>query len=215
MSLSLQRIVLWYALLGAALALYAANEVARAARRDEAERARREQLLAQREEVLARAAAKQAAAEGLVAGRLSLPQAAARFRDLNAGDPPARRRERLRTQATDSEEVCACREAIAQVRSLPGHAPEQQATAARLEEELARRLSCGGLRLPAAGATGPARSPCPMPWGPDTIRLIPPARMGREVNRQAEHHARVLPSPSTAARRAVPRAGPPPHGPRK
>jgi hypothetical protein len=148
MSVSLQRGVLCCALLGAPLALYQMSEDAGDAPGQEQLLARRERLLAQREEVLAREAAKQAAAEALAAGRLSLPEAAARFRELDAADSPAMRRERLKTHATDSEEVCACREAIAAVRTLPGDRPGREAAAARLEEELACRLACGELGLP-------------------------------------------------------------------
>ena len=76
------------------------------------------------------------------AGRLSLWEAAARFRDLNAPDPVIVEATRLTWEGRPYEE-CLCRNVIRYVRR-DGH-PD---LADRLEKELGMRLKDGPLRLP-------------------------------------------------------------------
>jgi hypothetical protein len=94
--------------------------------------------------------AKRAVVSELLAGRLTLLEAAARFRDLDAGLPEFR--DLLLQRYPDVPyEVAVCRQVIEQARSVPRvRTPEQEASiVARLEAELQAHLDCeGGLRLP-------------------------------------------------------------------
>lgn len=109
-----------------------------------AERANREQQrrwqrgLLEREAVLAREAGKRAVAEGLADGRLTLDEAGARIRALNAGDTAYMRRMRLERWGARTEEEAGRREAIAEVRLLSRRRPECAGVADCLEEELRR-----------------------------------------------------------------------------
>jgi hypothetical protein len=92
---------------------------------------------------------KQRLAGEVIAGRLSLREAAARFRGLD-GQPPAACGEGLRaTFPGASDDECRCRAVLSYVRvetSLrPGADP---AVADRLEAELRGLLERGDLRLP-------------------------------------------------------------------
>jgi hypothetical protein len=96
-----------------------------------------------------RAAEKRALARAVIAGRLSLLQAAARFRDLNAR-PPAFPWEAFRqTYPGDSDDERHGREVIQFVRQevqlRPGAGP---AMVGRLEAELQGLLERGNFRLP-------------------------------------------------------------------
>jgi hypothetical protein len=85
----------------------------------------------------------------VIAGRLSLLEAAARFRDLDE-QPPAARREVLRCAYPGaSDDECRCRAVLQYVwveaRDRPGADP---AVAKRLEAELRGLLGHGDVRLP-------------------------------------------------------------------
>ena len=86
----------------------------------------------------------------LLAGCVTLPEAAARFRDLDAGLPEIR--DRLVQQYPGMPyEVALCRQVIEYARGeLRLRAPEQvESVVARLEAELQARLECeAGLCLP-------------------------------------------------------------------
>lgn len=118
----------------------------------EQEDRRMRELLVRREAVLAREAAKRAVAADLAAGRLCLPEAGARVLALDAADTDWMRQARLRKTATDSAEVCACREVIEEVRLLLGGRPECDAVVGRLEGELECRLCSQELRRPGVEA---------------------------------------------------------------
>jgi hypothetical protein len=96
-----------------------------------------------------RADQKQALAIAVIEGRLPLPQAAARFRDLNA-QPPTYNWAAFRLfYPGDSDDERHCREVIEfvrqDVRQRPGTDP---AAVGRLEAELQGLLEQGNFRLP-------------------------------------------------------------------
>jgi hypothetical protein len=94
--------------------------------------------------------AKCAVVTELLADRLTLLEAAARFRELDAGMPEARDR-LLQAYPGVPYEVALCQQVIAHARSeLKVRAPEQvKSVVARLEAELQAHLECeAGLRLP-------------------------------------------------------------------
>jgi hypothetical protein len=103
---------------------------------------------------------KVAVAQDLAAGRLSLPEAAARCRDLDRQNPGFNWEEFRRTTPGASDEERHCREAIRLLRTnLPlGHSATEE-LARRLAAALQADLERGTLRLP--GAEGPDGSPTP------------------------------------------------------
>lgn len=104
--------------------------------------------------VLRRTAEKGRLAAQVAEGRLALPDAAARFRDLDRQPPPLRWDQFRREYPGRSDEERHCREVIRYVRVLPDR-PERGAVAARLEGELRDLLDRGDLRLPEAPPIGP------------------------------------------------------------
>jgi hypothetical protein len=96
-----------------------------------------------------RSAEKRALARAVLAGRLPLPQAAARFRDLNA-QPPAFPWEAFRqTYAGDSDDERHGREVLQFVRREVQQRPgADSAVVGRLEAELQGLLEHGNFRLP-------------------------------------------------------------------
>jgi hypothetical protein len=90
-----------------------------------------------------RTLAKHAVVTELLAGRLTLREAAARFRELNADDPNIRDR-LAQVYQGDSYEVALFRNVIEHARSeMRLRAPEQVASVvARLEAELQEYLEC-------------------------------------------------------------------------
>jgi hypothetical protein len=96
-----------------------------------------------------RSAAKNGVTEDVAAGRLTLLEGAARFRDLDASAPEGYRRawRQLAKGASDDERYC--RQVLgylaAVLRNRPGGGA---AVRGRLEAELRRRLERGELRLP-------------------------------------------------------------------
>jgi hypothetical protein len=85
----------------------------------------------------------------VIAGRLSLLEAAARFRDLDEQRPAASRQARCATHAGASDDECHCRAVLqyvgAEVELRPGADP---GVAERLDAELRSLLEQGNLRLP-------------------------------------------------------------------
>jgi hypothetical protein len=97
-----------------------------------------------------RVQAKRAVVTELLADRLTLGEAAARFRELDA-DMPETRDRLVQHYPGVPYEVAMCRQVIEQARSvLRVRAPEQvERVVARLEAELEAHLECeAGLRLP-------------------------------------------------------------------
>jgi hypothetical protein len=95
--------------------------------------------------LLARAFHKQAAADDVLAGRLTLLQAAARFRDLNR-QPPEFHWELFRAQTPGmSDDERHCRAVIDLIRR---DRTVESAAIARLEQELEGHLRRGTLDLP-------------------------------------------------------------------
>jgi hypothetical protein len=92
-----------------------------------------------------RMAAKREAASEVIAGDLSLLEAAARFRDINAGAPNYRQRMALNYPDTSYEELL-CRQVIAAVESvLEQQAPEQvDDVVEQLRQELRQHLERDG-----------------------------------------------------------------------
>jgi hypothetical protein len=115
-----------------------------AQRADREQQRLRQRGLAEREAVLAQEAAKRAVAEDLADGRVTLDEAAARVRALNAGDTEAMRRARLEATGARTEEEAARREAVVLLRVLSCRRPECAGMADRLEEELGPPLSRTG-----------------------------------------------------------------------
>ncbi len=117
-------------------------------RRLDKERVRGEGLERQRQAVLARMAAKDRVVAELVAGRLTLSQAAARFRGLSVALPDGAHPPGAEGR-TEGERLC--REVMARAAVwLADHAPDRAAAvAARLEAELRQQLGRDGtVRLP-------------------------------------------------------------------
>jgi hypothetical protein len=122
----------------------------------EAEQQRGDGLDTQLEEVTRRIDSKQHVTVEVIAGRLSLTAAAARFRDLTAGSAEALEHLRFAFDGADDDERF-CRAVIAWVRTaLRDRSPEEsERTAARLEAELQDRLRRDGrVTLPAAPRPG-------------------------------------------------------------
>jgi hypothetical protein len=109
-------------------------------------------------QAMQRAVEKQRLAAEVVEGRLSLVAAAARFRDLNAGEP-AFNWQALRTTYPDcSDDERHCQEVLSFVRIELQQRPEAaRALVERLEAELRDLLGRGDFRLP--GPTPPAAAP--------------------------------------------------------
>jgi hypothetical protein len=101
------------------------------------------------EEALRRVAAKEETVRGVVEGRLTLGQAAARFRALDAGAPPSTRQVLAeRFPAVPEDERC-CREVIAWVAADEEKRPDGgPGLARRLAAELDDAVRHGGLSLP-------------------------------------------------------------------
>jgi hypothetical protein len=118
-------------------------------RRLEETRLRGEELDRRREALLRRIAAKERVVAELVAGRLTLLQAAARFRDLKGEPPDLAAPPGLACGCSEGERLC--REVMAWADGwLAEQAPQRAAAvAARLEAELRRhRDRAGMVRLP-------------------------------------------------------------------
>jgi hypothetical protein len=121
--------------------------------RMEAELRRGDDLEGRLDEVTRRIDAKTRVTEEVVAGRLGLLEAAARFRDLTGGSAEALRHLRGAYDGADDDERF-CRAVIAWARtSVPDRTPgEPGPTAPRLEAELRDRLRRDGrVTLPAPG----------------------------------------------------------------
>jgi hypothetical protein len=105
--------------------------------------------------------AKESVVAQVIAGRLTLLKAAARFRDLNADLPQVSHWLELRYPGVPYE-LALCRQIIDNVRDeLRQHAPDQEdAIVSRLEAELAEHLDCyGEIHLRAAGSGNDASVP--------------------------------------------------------
>jgi hypothetical protein len=117
---------------------------------------RREMLRADNEATLARIDGKNRVAAEALAGRLTLLEAAARFRDLSPADlPEVVRAQRQGLYPAASEEERYCREVIGWAGAAleARHQPDGGALR-RLEAELDEHLRRGPIRLPVAGASG-------------------------------------------------------------
>jgi hypothetical protein len=101
-----------------------------------------------------RRAGKDRAAEAALAGRLTLLQAAAAWRDLDAGLPPGQLAAwRLQADGdTDGERYC--REVLARARALAEGRPDGGEAAERLGRQLEDALAGEDIRLPGPGAPG-------------------------------------------------------------
>jgi hypothetical protein len=105
-----------------------------------------------------RAVEKQGLAAEVVEGRLSLVGAAARYRDLNAGEPAFNWQALRTTYPGCPDDELHCREVLSFVRIELQHRPEADpALAEHLEAELHDLLGRGNFRLP--GPTSPAAAP--------------------------------------------------------
>jgi hypothetical protein len=98
--------------------------------------------------------AKDQAVEDAFAGRLTLLQAAARHRDLDANLPAGQRNawRFFYDGATDEERYC--RQVLDRAGMLAEGRPEGEAAVARLRGQLDQALADGGVRLPAAEPPG-------------------------------------------------------------
>jgi hypothetical protein len=107
-----------------------------------------EQLERRQQALLRLVAARRQVAADVIAGRLTLLEAAARFRDLNAETPAFEDCNRI--YPGNSPEERFCRLVIDQVESEMEEEPEQAAELRRrLEAELRQHLGSGGaIRLP-------------------------------------------------------------------
>jgi hypothetical protein len=110
---------------------------------------RREQHLdTTMQESLQRLAEQRQVAQEVLAGRLTLLQAAARFRTIRAEDSPHHRALALRHYPGASEEEWLCRLVIGFVAAeLQGQPEQERACRQRLEAELRQHLRRGPLRL--------------------------------------------------------------------
>jgi hypothetical protein len=88
------------------------------------------------EETRSRLAAKRRVAVELAEGRLTLPEAAARLRELSAGESDLVRACRSGTWDGAAGDEAFYRQAVAEVRRLPGYRHDRAATLRRLEAEL-------------------------------------------------------------------------------
>src|SRR5262249_51540842 len=102
-----------------------------------------------------RTAEKTRLAAQVAEGRLALPDAAARFRDLDRQPPPFHWDHFRGAYSGRSDEERHCREVIQYVRVLQDRPEREAAVAARLEAELRDLLDRGDLRLPEAPPIGP------------------------------------------------------------
>jgi hypothetical protein len=102
-----------------------------------------------------RTAEKERMAAQVAEGRLTLPDAAARFRDLDRQPPPFYWDQFRHEYPGRSDEERHCREVISYVRALQDGPDRGAAVAARLEAELRDLLDRGDLRLPKAPPVGP------------------------------------------------------------
>jgi hypothetical protein len=94
--------------------------------------------------IVRREEAKKGVVRDLLAGRLTLRQAAALFRDLDRGPPAFNWEEFRRAYPCDTDEERHCREVIDCVRGvLPANSPESEAIARRFEAELPDRAKPG------------------------------------------------------------------------
>jgi hypothetical protein len=99
--------------------------------------------------VLLRTEARRAVARDLADGRLTLPEAAARMRDLDRHAPGFHWEGFRFTYAGASDDERHCREAICWVATaLPPDDPRAEDTVRRLEAELRQHVARGGPRLP-------------------------------------------------------------------
>src|SRR5262249_62267097 len=114
--------------------------------RDEAERAAR--LAEDDGAALRRMAVKEEAAEEAAAGRLSLRETAARFRDSDAGVPESYRSAWRITVPGGSEDERYCRQVLLYVGWLVQQGDARAAALDRLQAELDEALARGDLRLP-------------------------------------------------------------------
>ena len=97
---------------------------------------------------LRRGNAKERAAEDALAGRLTLPEAAAVWRDLDAGMPPGQRESwRLVTEG-DTDDERYCRLVLATAAQTAAGRPGAEAAVTRLRRQLEEALAAGDLRLP-------------------------------------------------------------------
>jgi hypothetical protein len=124
------------------------------------ERRREERIDAAREEVLHRLRARQVVARDLADGWLTLPEAAARMRDLDRHGPPFHWEGFRWTYAGASDDERHCREAIHWVASSQGRDDARaEAVKRRLEAELQELLARGPVRLPDVEEPADGRSP--------------------------------------------------------
>jgi hypothetical protein len=101
--------------------------------------------------IVRREEAKMGVVRDLLAGRLTLRQAAALFRDLDQGPPAFNWEEFRRAYPCDTDEERHCREVIDCVRGvLPANSPESEAIARRFEAELPDRTE--QVRRPGSGS---------------------------------------------------------------
>jgi hypothetical protein len=107
-----------------------------------------QQLDAQLHEVCERWDRRKALATAVRAGRLTLWQAAAGFRDLDRMLPPAALAPPLGQVDAGTEEERCCRAVIRQVRWLEADSDPNLPATRRLEAELCERLRHGPLTLP-------------------------------------------------------------------
>ena len=107
--------------------------------------------------LLRRVRDKERLAGEVIEGRLSLAEAAARYRDLDAQPPPPNWEEFRRVYPGASDDERHCRQVIANVRlELPFHPDADPALLGRLEAELDDLLGRGDFHLP-----GPAAAAAP------------------------------------------------------
>jgi hypothetical protein len=95
-----------------------------------------------------RHAAKEAVAEEAAAGRLTLLEAAARFRDLDADLPEEQRRALRLALPAGSDEERSCRQVLYYVEASLRGRPDGPAALGRLKAQLDEALASGDLRLP-------------------------------------------------------------------
>jgi hypothetical protein len=107
-----------------------------------------ERLEEQLQAVHERSAAKDEVAEDVAAGRLTLLEGAARFRDLDASASEGYRRGWRQLVKGASDEERYCRQVLSYLEAVLRDRPAASAAIrARLETELRRRLEHGELRL--------------------------------------------------------------------
>ena len=97
---------------------------------------------------LRRGAAKQRAAEDSLAGRLTLLEAAGRWRDLDAGLSGGERDSWRACAAGATDEERYCRQVLDRAAALAEGRPEGGAAVDRLRRQLDEALAAGNVRLP-------------------------------------------------------------------